>query len=89
MCGGAEPFGVLEVTAWTQADGLCLTQCGTSGGAAQDGRHGELGERGLGISEAFVGVDGVVLDDALATKQPSSSLTKLGSGAAKPCSMAA
>src|SRR5690606_7368550 len=49
---------------------VLLPQCGTGGDPAQGGGHGELGERQLGVSEGFVGVDRVVLDDALLTEQP-------------------
>src|SRR5690606_1061196 len=70
VCGGAEPFWIFEVAARTEADGVSLAQGGTGGDAAQGGGHGELGERRLGVSEGFVGVDRVVLDDALLTEQP-------------------
>src|SRR5690606_40889566 len=70
VCGGAESLGMLEVAARAQSDGVLLPQCGTGGDPAQGGGHGELGERRLGGSEGFVGVDRVVLDDALLTEQP-------------------
>ena len=64
--GGAEPLGILELTAWAEPDGVSLAQGGTGGDTAQGGGHGELGERRLGVSERLVSVDRVVLDDALA-----------------------
>ena len=65
MSGGTEPLGVLELTRWAQGGWGLLAQRGPRGDAAQCGRHGELGERGLFVSEGFVSVDPAVLDDAL------------------------
>src|SRR5690606_8652672 len=67
--GGAEPCWIFEVAARTEVDGVSLAQGRTGGDATQGGRHGELGERRLGIRERLVGVDCVVLNDALATEQ--------------------